>query len=330
MGTKSKGCLTYEDRPQHRLSAKEKALFAAVRKNDAAKVKELIAQGVNVNCLETPKRAFEFDITPLHEAAYNQNPDITRMLLEAGANPNAEVGHLQSIDQPGEPPLNWACGYRSLQNVNLEVVKLLLAYGGNPNHRMKSYQQSVFEASICKSRLEVIKALTEAGAEINPPGPGFCSPLIHASADADAEIVSYLIKKGANLDYQDPLLNTALIMASQRGNLEIVDVLLEAGAKLDLRNRDGQTGLMLAAKACGDLYVPDEIEKKFFPIVRKLVEAGADLNLIDNFEMTALDWAERNPLAEFPHHACNYSPIPAHFLEKAGAKRAIGLKTGES
>jgi len=103
-------CLGFADRPKHKLSAKAKALFAAVRSNDIAKVRQLIELGVNVNIVDTPKRAWEFNVTPLHEAALRQNAEIVRLLLEAGANVHAEAGHLQDIDSPGATPLAWACG----------------------------------------------------------------------------------------------------------------------------------------------------------------------------------------------------------------------------
>src|SRR5688572_15818142 len=179
MSSDSQRCVTFGDRPENRLTREEKALFAAVRKSDVKKTRQLIETGVNVNALETPDRMFEFNFTPLHWAALNQDVPMVKLLLEAGANVHAEVSHLQAMGHPGEPPLNWACGFRrSEKPLSLDVVRLLLQNGANPNHRMTTSRQSVFEASILKGRIQLAKLLLDAGANVNPEIHGVASPLM--------------------------------------------------------------------------------------------------------------------------------------------------------
>jgi len=60
-----------------------KALFTAVESNHAEFLQSLIKFGVNVN-LHRPKDGF----TPLHIAAGSYLPQITEILIEAGADPS--------------------------------------------------------------------------------------------------------------------------------------------------------------------------------------------------------------------------------------------------
>lgn len=55
--------------------------------------------------------------TPLHWAAFKDNPECVRALLESGARPN-------SLDYNSDTPLSWAA-----MKGNLESVKVLLEYG---------------------------------------------------------------------------------------------------------------------------------------------------------------------------------------------------------
>src|ERR1700760_3453781 len=66
------------------------ALMQAVQRNDAAAVKKLIAQGVNVNELESSGDA------PLVMSAYEGHTEITRLLLEAGADVKAVDPDMQA------------------------------------------------------------------------------------------------------------------------------------------------------------------------------------------------------------------------------------------
>ncbi len=63
----------------------------------------------------------EYGFTPLIEAAIAGKNKTAALLLEHGANPNAE-------DMTGGSPLHWAC-----ENNNLELAQLLLTKGANAN-----------------------------------------------------------------------------------------------------------------------------------------------------------------------------------------------------
>ena len=86
-----------------------------------------------------------------------------------------------------------------------------------------------------------------------------------------------------------------------------VAVLLKHNAKIDVRNQLGATPLILAAW-WGD---PETVSL--------LIDAGADVNVIDNSGQTALDFAIKRARG----------PSMVERLKKAGAKTATELVSGK-
>ena len=76
-----------------------------------------------------------------------------------------------------------------------------------------------------------------------------------------------LVDQGMNVNSVDAAGNTLLMQAVQRDNGDFLEQLLKRRARLNTRNRNHETALSLAAF------------KGNLPIVRRLVEAGADVNL---------------------------------------------------
>ncbi|MFJ9722698.1 ankyrin repeat domain-containing protein [Streptomyces sp. NPDC101209] len=95
-------------------------LFAAILRDDAAEVAALVRAGAD------PGRADREGTTPLYEAAVNGRAAIVRLLLAAGAPPDAESG---GIGAEGTPLCAAACWGHT------EVVRELLAHGADPSLR---------------------------------------------------------------------------------------------------------------------------------------------------------------------------------------------------
>jgi ankyrin repeat protein len=76
-----------------------------------------------------------------------------------------------------------------------------------------------------------------------------------------------LLGKGMDVNSVDAAGNTLLMQTVQRDNADFLAYLIEHRARLNTRNRNGETALSLAAF------------KGNLPLVQRLVEAGADVNL---------------------------------------------------
>ncbi|WP_433544302.1 ankyrin repeat domain-containing protein (plasmid) [Streptomyces sp. CA-294286] len=135
---------------QRRHKKLSRRLFEAIWGGDTAVVKALLRSGVD------PGRADREGTTPLYEACVNGKAEIARLLLAAGASPNARSSGLGA---EGTPLCAAACWGHT------ETVRELLAHGADPNlredHRMG---WAPLEWAIHGSHPETADLLTAAGA----------------------------------------------------------------------------------------------------------------------------------------------------------------------
>ena len=93
--------------------APETPLHGAAWTGDVSEVKRLIAEGADVNHIDTAHE------TPLHGAAAWGHADVVRVLVASGARVNVP-------GTTGLSPLHWAAGWG-----NLETVRVLLESGSD-------------------------------------------------------------------------------------------------------------------------------------------------------------------------------------------------------
>ncbi|MER7723157.1 ankyrin repeat domain-containing protein [Streptomyces sp. NPDC096323] len=105
---------------QRRRKKLTRRLFEALAGSDAAAVKSVLRAGAD------PERADREGTTPLYEASVRGMTDIVRLLLAAGAAPNAESSGLGAEGTPLCAAASWG---------HTETVRELLAHGADPNLR---------------------------------------------------------------------------------------------------------------------------------------------------------------------------------------------------
>jgi hypothetical protein len=145
----------------------------------------------------SPGTAWEygFNQTPLHVAAKAGNIECARLLLEAGAYPDA------SWDQEGYTPLHLAA-----MNKDLEMVKLLLDHGApiDSTFGADGCSENALHHACAEGDLALATLLLERGAGLERHGH-YGTPLAFAVCTRRLEIVNLLLAKGADASITVPL-----------------------------------------------------------------------------------------------------------------------------
>ena len=130
--------------------------------------------------------------------------------------------------------------------------------------------------------LEIVKLLTQSGADINGDvsGSNVFPPLLMAIQEGHVDVVKYLLDSGADVqDKYGPGGLTAMHVAGKYGRNAVIKLLAKEGANINSVTEGLVTPLMLA-KRWGH-----------FDTAAQLKELGADTNSKDVKGQTAEDYA---------------------------------------
>jgi ankyrin repeat protein len=306
-------------------------LADAVERDDQNTVRSLLAKKVDVN---TPQGD---GTTALHWAAFNDNRDVAKLLLAAGANVKA------TTRDGAITPLFLACKNGSAPMIELllkagadansatetgttalmmaasagnpDAVKVLLAHGAKVNDRDGAHGQTalIFAASL--NRAEAIKVLMANGADAaitskvtrtervrfnadGIPAPDEPPAAVKEDSKAPAQQKQGRGERGAaTMGGQ-----TALLYAARDGQLDAARALVEAGADVNQGNAEEKTTALLMAIINGH-----------YDLAKMLLDHKADPNLVNVWGLAALyatidvQWA---PYAWFPQPITAQESVP--------------------
>ncbi len=138
----------------------------------------------------------------------------------------------------------------------------------------------------------------QAGAEVNAQSQTGFTALMAASSAGNVEMVRVLVERGARVNDKTVDGRTALHYAAERPNTsDVIPVLLKAGA--DINAKLGSTAQHLAGAS--PLIIAAAMGNA--PVVKLLLDAGANKNVLTWDRMTALDVARHPPVLPRPGHA---------------------------
>ena len=156
--------------------------------------------------------------TALHHAAAKNRPNMVRLLLDLGADPNA-------TDATGATPLTTA----SQENADVAVVAMLEHAGASLD----------FASALNLKRYDLAEAmLRDDPARIGRDGRDTVA-LHLAVSRKNVEAVRWLIEHGVNVNAKRPMWDcnsTALHMTIENGAIDIARMLLDAGADPNVRD----------------------------------------------------------------------------------------------
>lgn len=193
-------------------------LHAAAATGDAATAARLIATGVNVNVRDSYRR------TPLHVATFAKQRDIITLLAKAGADLNTQ-----------ERDRYDAVTIASVAD-DVETLRLLLKLGATAKAITSRYDGTALIAAAHLGHDEVVKALIAAGAPLDHINNLGWTALIEAivlgkGGPRHTETLRALVQAGANVNIADRNRVTPLQLARGRGYREMVSILEKVGAK---------------------------------------------------------------------------------------------------
>ena len=290
-------------------------LQSAIKEGNIAKVKQLIASGVDVN------EESRYGSAPIETAIRADRVDIVKLLLAEGAtskwgmqyavgNNNAELVRLLINN-------DFDFGYSlvlAAENDNLSMVHMLVKNGAkvrvsqkrkrglfrkyyvspiemavtNGNKAMVHYLiehgaplSEAIDESFSHSQTEVIKSLIDRNDDYGV----FMEP---AFEQGDKTIVEYLISKGADINHTDTDGNSMLHVAASKSHMQLVSYCIEEHhLNINAGNNFGETPLMFAVQANNP------------GIVKHLLSSGAIINTENDKGETALFYSKSNDLEMF-------------------------------
>ena len=99
--------------------------------------------------------------------------------------------------------------------------------------------------------------------------------MIYASANGHTDIVKLLTDHGADINVSDQFGSTALIFASRSSYIEIVKLLINCGANVNISDYHGRTALAFVV-------LDAIKEKAYLEIIKLLIDSGANTNTLSN------------------------------------------------
>lgn len=149
-----------------------------------------------------------------------------------------------------EQPIPTKSLYQAAALGDLEQVNLHIARGTDLNKPDQRGHTALGRAAQ-GGRTEIVKALVEAGANVNattPQGP----PLYLATIHMHADVAEFLLANDADPNAKDRTERTALIAAAETAQTALVELLVAKGADVNATDKQGQTPLTAAKRGRSD------------------------------------------------------------------------------
>ena len=252
-------------------------LLRAIDQNDTEALADVLRAGADVN---TQKLAKNETVPALISAISKGSIEMVRLLLEKGADPNAEriFDDGRRFSALRDSIAEWP---------NDEIARLLIERGADVNYveQNESVKCPVLISAIFEGNVSMVRLLLDKGADPNgerlfDDGRRFSALRDSIAEWPNDEIAQLLIEAGANVNYVGridgvnvPILNSAIC----KKNVPMVRLLLEKGADPNAE-RIFDDGRRFSALRDSIAEWPND------EIARLLIERGADVNYVEQNE----------------------------------------------
>jgi cytohesin len=227
-------------------------LTIAVSKSDTGFVARLLSWGFD------PNRPCPGKQQPLHIAAQSGNGAICKLLIEAGADPNAR-------DINGATPLTYTFTDGEFRR-RMDALQTLMKMGANINYQWGG-GNTPLKLAVLYQDIEFTRQLLENGAMPNLMDSDGLTALGYCRGDSSVRMAEMLFNFGADTNAWAPFNGKALAAAARLRDVKLLDYLIGKGFTHHLNDDKFKLSPLYLAVNQGDT-----------AITRRLLQAGADPN----------------------------------------------------
>ena len=320
-------------------------LIDAVKKNDAAAVRVLLAAKAEVRATEADgstalhwaaqrdnvaiadllltagadaKAATRFNVTPLSLAATNGSAAMIERLLAAKVDPD-------STSVEGQTALMTAA-----RNGRVDALRVLLTHGAKVNTKEPYKGQSALMWAASQGNADAAALLIEFGAEVTAKSTGGFTPLLFAVRNNRIDAAKVLLAHGANVNDVAPDTTSALGMAVVNADFDMASVLLDYNADPNLSDprasvlhtvawlrKPGASGAAGVGGTAGGPPVPNG-NITSLELVKKLLAHGANPNVRVEWKENTFNkeggTARNPPNIELGRHLLTFTGATAFYI----------------
>ena len=223
----------------------------------------------------------------LSAALSGRHPETFKLLVEHGADPNVVFGVDDAIS--------------NIVGINKNEGMLAGAIeAGTQLRTLQPDGESILGLAVRNSSIDPLATLLDLGID---PNAGNTRPLSWCAVLTERpEMVELLVDAGADLDHRTTLNSETFSLLTRGSNAlmeasfnltkqaaAVLQAFVDTGIHVNATNDAGTTALMMVASRRTDL------GKQTVPMIRVLIEAGADPSRRDRKGRTAREIAEKNP-----------------------------------
>ena len=245
------------------------------------RIRNLSTQGIDINaafCLYQSGSCFNPAYSWLHWASSSNNTELTKMLINNGAN----IHNLGSF--------GYTALHNAITNNNKELFDFLVEHEADI-HTKTSHTLSPLHLAAKHGSLEIAQFLLEKGLPVDEVGGRMlhsfdkdnsknekkaCTPLALAVQHGHLDLATLLLKHQANIHITDAKGNTLIHHTAKEGQKESIAFLMEKGLDIHAKNNAGQTALEKAVNA------------RKTDLIEFLVKQGLDIDARDEKGHTIL------------------------------------------
>jgi hypothetical protein len=195
-----------------------RGLYAAAARGDTAEIEKLVKAGAAIDARDGHAR------TPLHVAAFMGKQEAARALMRLGTNANALDAQQYDI-----------VTIAAVAN-DVAMLKVALAGGCKATNVTSPYQGTALIAAAHLGHDDIVRTLIDAKAPLDHVNNLGWTAVIESIVLGDGgkrhiATLKALVDAGANINLADRSGDTPLVLAKRRGFKEMVAILTAAGAR---------------------------------------------------------------------------------------------------